>query len=242
MTRRERTALHASGDVTAIWSGLSPYTKGAVVGVLIGVVLIASLISYRVLAGTPVSSRVLVMLALKNEQGVVVPRTLALYDRSGPEPTVEYLDPMTPALVPGTSGQTIRDAFPFGGGESVAGMVADDLDIETPDWVVVTPEVWSGLASSRTLSLDAPRRLQAFSAGRLFAYEAGRRSVPASEAAVILDAADYLSSVERVRVTRSVGRLLAEAFAKDAPPVETNLAPDMVGSWSKVLHNATETR
>lgn len=147
-------------------------------------------------------------LVLPDENGVVRPRVIDVVSRTATGWVAVSVSPTLSAVVPGTSGHTLADAYTFGGGSGLLDAYNASGHGRVEHWVTVDAAGWSRLAGTESLSLDIPRHMEVFDGRRLVTFEAGPASVPASEAAVLLDGVDYLDPSDAARVREQVGRLL----------------------------------
>lgn len=80
---------------------------------------------------------VVVVFASRAEDGAEVAQVVALVTGGGR--TVRLLDPQGAVTIPGSSYQTLADAYPFGGGEAVARALGGAATRRAPMWTWWSP-------------------------------------------------------------------------------------------------------
>jgi hypothetical protein len=183
---------------------------GVAAGLAVAVGVIA-LVGYVRVSGrqisfkrTPDVSRVIVIVALPGEDGAVGAQVISEVDlRSG---AIESIDPSMAVSIPGTSYSTLRDAYPFGGGEGVAKALARARGEQAIPYMVLTHDaVERSLAAEGGFEVDLPEPMAVFDGERLYEWSAGPvRVSTVSELRAILNGAAYLDRDARDGVLRQI--------------------------------------
>jgi len=99
---------------------------------------------------------------------------------------VSVLDTLMSATVSGTSATNAYEAFPFGGGPTVASVLAEQSGDAALPWVVVPASTWADLIDQAGgVSIDIPQRFSAYRAGELVLLEQGRQLLDGAEAVAV---------------------------------------------------------
>ncbi|MCL4079019.1 hypothetical protein MX659_05385 [Coriobacteriia bacterium Es71-Z0120] len=214
---------------------------GVATGLAVAVGVIA-LVGYLRISGRPVPfkrtpdvSRVIVVVALPGEDGAFGAQVISEVDlRSG---AIESIDPSMAVSIPGTSYSTLRDAYPFGGGEGVAKALARARGEQAIRYMVLTHDaVERSLAAENGFEVDLPEPMAVFDGERLYEWSAGPVHVSTvSELRAILNGAAYLDRDARDDVLRQIAERAASwpgrypggvaAIARD-DGIETDLTED----------------
>lgn len=136
-------------------------------------------------------SELLVICTAPDEDGGEVAAIAFVIDVAGRD--FRVLDTTASSAVPGTSANSAREAFPFGGGDVVAGVLASQTGGSPLEWVVVAGPVWSEIVDKAGgLSVEIPVGLSSYTQGRLTHIEAGRRDLSGAELVAVAASTDYL--------------------------------------------------
>lgn len=209
-------------------------TAGLVV-VLIALGGIAYLkVTGKRLPGTPDAGveRVLVIVALPDENGDVVAQAVAAVDLKAQ--TLRSIDPSRSVAIPGTSYSTLRDTYPFGGGDGVARALAQTSGQAHWSWFVMNEvSLARAFASGASIPVDLEEGMSVFDGERLYEFPRGAVTIrTVSELRAIVNGASYLMPAARERVLRDVAvgavRLMAAypggvSAAVDSGFVESDL-------------------
>jgi hypothetical protein len=157
-------------------------------------------------------SKVLVIATVPSAEGGEVAALAFVADATTLEPVV-VLDTLRPAAIPGTSARTARDAYPYGGGDTVARALAQQTDGNVIEWVVLPAELWSELVDqSGGALITAPQGLSSYVDGRLTVVEPGENKLTGSELAGLAAAVDFFDrDVEARKVLEDVTIVLHAA-------------------------------
>jgi hypothetical protein len=212
---------------------------GAVLG-LAAVVIVAVLVRANVIPfGSPANKQdvpgTLVALVLPAEDGVRVPRVLVYYPSGGGSGLV--VDPRTEVAVPGTSANSLADAYSFGGGDGLARGYAAAAGVATPGWVVVDEKTWPELANGRKLLVPLEEPIDVFNGVDLVSFPSGVVSVGASETASLMAGTDHLDRVERAKVLLAVAEGVQGMLASRASSAHlaTNETAEVFSAWQTSL-------
>lgn len=135
-------------------------------------------------------TRVVVIGTVPGPEGGEVAALAFVVDGGVDGPTV--LDTLRPAAIPGTSARTARDSYPYGGGATVARALAQQIDGNSLEWVVVPAETWTELIDQAGgTTITAPQGLSAYIEGELTVVEPGQNELSGSQLAGLVAAVDY---------------------------------------------------
>jgi len=216
---------------------------GAALG-LVAVGVAAALVLTGVLgplrpSDAPVDGPVLVALVLPNETGVLQPQVIDVYSRTTNGWAVRSVSPTLPAVVSGTSGSTLADAYSFGGGSALAKAYSQLGRGSATSWVVVDPSGWSRLASSTSLPFNLPAHLEVFDGSQLVAFQEGSGTVAPSQLALLFDGTRYLPAGESAAVRTQAGDLLGSELRNvgvlGVSGVVSDLPPRRLATWLRGL-------
>ena len=216
--------------------------RAALIGAAIAILLVAGFVAAVALHVIPVGTQgqksaeaVAVAFVLPGSDGVVAPRTLDIYSRTGSGYAVRSVSPMTPAQVPGTGGTTLADAYSFGGGDGLMSALNSTRGDAIDGWVIVDASTWLRLHGSAPVAFELPSQVEVFDGKRLYSFSEGHASVPADQLPELLQGAGYLSASENAAVRKQAGDLLREALAAggstSAGLVRSDLNKDVLAQW-----------
>lgn len=186
-----------------LWGALA-----GVIAVVVAVALVLTGVLHLPGAKSSAERSTLLVLVMPDDHGVLVPRVIDLYSGTGSSARVTSVDPLESAVVPGTSGNTLRDAFAYGGGSKLAAAYTANHGGDTPSYVVIDPDAWFALMGERQLLLDLPADINVFDGKDLYEFDRGEHAIESSRVVEVLKGADYLSSGDRRVVRAEVGDLL----------------------------------
>lgn len=219
-----------------IWRSLA---IGAVLGLVgvIGLGVWALQVARR--AAEPPTD-ILVVALTRDTDGAVVAGVVFAVDRAGDAVEPRFADTTAKVPIPGTSYDTLRDSYAFGGGSAVLDAVkalggADSGLGAVPDeWVVLPEETWVRLVDETGgARVDVPTDVNAFSGGELHMIPEGERSVSGAELAVLANAIGYVQSPAgagrlRFEVGSAVARAVSESWDSIAEAVDSGAASSSV--------------
>ena len=225
--------------------------KSALAGALVAVLLVglaAALVTTGTLSrftreAASVSGPVLVTVVLPDENGVVQPRVVDLYTRTASGWELQSVDPSMPAVVSGTSAQTLADAYSFGGGSALDAAYASSTGTKPSAWATVDASGLESLLGSGTVMLDIPASMEVFDGRQLHTFSAGTTQTAVARLPELMDGAAYLSASDSLLVRRQIGELVAAALPGAATHAEgalqSNLRPAQLQEWLTGLGSPT---
>jgi hypothetical protein len=176
---------------------MSGWAKAAIVGGVIAALLAVALVAAIALGVVSVPheplTRVLVIGTAPDQNGTAAAAFAYIHDTTSGEVTV--LDTLEPSTVSGTSAANAFEAFPFGGGASVAAALSPQSGDPSLPWVVLPAETWISLVDEAGgATVEMPERFSSYSAGKLVLLEQGRQSLTGAEAATVAGSAGVFTS------------------------------------------------
>lgn len=225
------------------------FRRALLAGTLAGVVVIAAIAAYVFATGglRPAhagADDVIVVLILPDEDGVAIPRTIARY--AAIAPAALHVDPLTPAKIAGTGYDTLRDAYPFGGGSGLASALhgatppppGAAASGPRPAYVLVDRDALIALATlggmNARLTLDNPEHMEVFDGSAMYTFTEGSITVDPADLPALFNGAEYLTEADReslrVQVAGEiVSRLVSAPGSFDS--VETDLSAEEFATW-----------
>lgn len=215
--------------------------RGLLAG-LAAVLVIAAGVAYLRLSGNRLPferardiDAVLLVVGLPDENGDVVAQCIAVADLA--RRTVSSIDPSTRVTIPGTTYSSLRDAYPFGGGDGVARAVAGLRGEEPMPWIALGPDaVFHVLGRTGQFGVQIDEPMSVFDGERLYEFPAGIVMVgTVKDLRAVLNGSAYLSPSARRHVLESVAAGIVDAIASyedgigaaiKAGVVESDLTPE----------------
>ena len=207
----------------------------AFAAVLVIVAVAAVLANAGVLGGDGVPAegltRVLIVAASPDENGDVVGQIIVLADVTEKPAALEAVSPALPVSIPGTTYDTLADAYPFGGGAGVADALARARDEVPHPYVALTAEeLADAVDAAGGITVALPADMSVFDGTDLFTFERGEQTLGAAELQAVLKGAPYLADADRERLDASLAQGLAAVLAADQEALtgatRTNLSSD----------------
>lgn len=175
-----------------------------------------------------------------------VAQLVGVVNTSGGRLRVELIDPLSKVALSGTTYDTLRDAYPFGGGVGVAsawerlrGMRAMPVVTVSERAFATAVDRWGGIEAT------VPVAANVFDGTRLFSFSTGRQHLSGAQARALLGSAEYLTDpAARVEIWRAVVTGLARAAASNAPDLRdlgngggmtSTLRPADLQVWADLL-------
>jgi len=210
------------------------FGRSLLTGVLIGLILVAAVVGYLLWTGLQESKHagpddVAVMLALADEEGVVLPRTVDRFVTSSGATTVEHVDVREEIEIPGTSYTQLRDAYTFQGPAGVAAAVGEGAE-RVPSYVVLDLAAYKRLMGDKAIRVDIPEHMEVFDGESLRTFEEGETEIGPDDITALFLGVQYLDADQRERVGVQVGEAIAQRLAEDPS----------AGSWLETDLNAEE--
>jgi hypothetical protein len=224
--------------------------KAVTIGAVAGVVVIAVVIAVAMMgltssapSGTAANS-VAVALVLPDEDGVVTLRVLDVYSAGGGKAaTVRSVSPTTPAVVSGTGGTSLADAYSFGGGEMLADALKQQAGLPVSAWVVVDQRGWDALRGDAPLQIDLPSAIDVFDGKRLYSFNAGKVSISSNHTGRLLDGAVYLTPTQGRDVRVQVGDALRSTLASGGPDLvsytRSSMPASALSEWARGVRSVS---
>jgi hypothetical protein len=176
---------------------MSGWAKAAIAGGVIAALLAVALVAAIALGVVSVPheplTRVLVIGTAPDENGTAAAAFAYVHDATSGD--VIVLDTLEPSSVSGTSANNAFEAFPFGGGRSVAVALSPQTRDPSMPWVVMPAETWTSLMDDAGGAMvEMPERFSSYRAGKLVLLEQGRQSLSGAEAAAVAGSAGVFTS------------------------------------------------
>lgn len=192
------------------------YGRSLLWGALLGLAGIAALAGYLYYNASSTAYRggvpeeVLVVGAVQDADGASVGGVIFMLDSEGGFEYVEATDPVT---IPGTSYETLQDAYAFGGGASVAEAYGRLRDVETPAWLALPQDVWmAAVDEAGGVIVDVDEGVYVFLGKELVSIEGGEQELSGAELAAYWAAAPFADSERKVQsVRKTVSDAVADA-------------------------------
>ena len=215
----------------------------AVVGAVLAVVAVATFVAVFVVRSgglatrskeVTADARVMLAVVVPDMRGVATPVAITLYPAFPDGPSGELVDPATRVTVSGTSANTLRAAYPYGGGAVLAAGIAQARAVPAPYWVVVDQGAQQRAAAGSRIRVRLGHPIDVFDGTRLSSFPSGTVDVAASQLAPLMAGARLLSGAEgtsvRADVAAAVVRMLV-ARGADTSGVATDLSPQQLSAW-----------
>lgn len=171
-------------------------------------------------------SRVVLVGAGADENGDVVAQIVSIADVSGAGATLEPVSPAMSVTIPGTTYDTLADAYPFGGGAGVATALARARGGDPLPYVALSASALeAALEQQGSGKLTLPAPMSVFDGEELFTLSSGAQELTPAEVAAVFKGAPYLSADERAELDIELAELLASLVAETPfDQVDTDLS------------------
>lgn len=182
-------------------------------------------------------TRVLLVGAGADENGDALAQIVSIADVSGASATLTAVSPATPVTIPGTTYDTLADAYPFGGGAGVAASLARSSNaVQLPYVALDARTLAAALEGEGSVTLDLPAPMSVFDGEELFTLPSGRQDLTPEEVAAVFKGAPYLASAERAELDGELAVLLARAIGGTAyESVDTDLSDEAYAALQSAL-------
>lgn len=165
-----------------------------------------------------VPSTLVVIAESELEDGTKVAGAVAMLSWSASDViSVEPVDTLGSADIPGTSYDRLRDALSLGGAELVARLSSGATDAEDLGWLLLDEDAWSLLvddAGGAPVTLSGSTTV--FTGEKLFRFSKGSRTLTGEEAAALLRGSETLSGADKGAGVRSeITSAIATAVTRD---------------------------
>lgn len=196
----------------------------ALTAVVVVVAAAVILVQAGVLGSRAVSaddlSRVLIVAASPDENGSVVAQVIAVVDVTTTPATLEPVSPALNVTIPGTTYDTLADAYPFGGGRGVAEALARARNEEPLPYVALTADELAGaVEAAGGMRVTLPAAMSVFDGEDLYTFKAGEQTLSAARLQAVLKGAPYLADAEREKLDAELGAALAGLLAESPEPL-----------------------
>jgi hypothetical protein len=185
---------------------------------------------------------VAVALVLPNEDGVVTLRVLDVYSSVGGMWSVRSVSPTTAAVVSGTGGSSLADAYSFGGGDMLAKALREQAGLPVSAWATVDQQGWDALRAGAPFQIDLGSPIEVFDGSRLVSFKSGRDTVASAQTAKLLDGTAYLKASESREVRIQVGDVLRSSLASAGPDalsrIHSSWSGSAFGEWAGGVRSA----
>lgn len=212
-----------------------------VVGVVVGIVLLGVLPSGSS-SDVPADGAVAVALVLPDQDGVITLRVLDVYNPSGGNWSIRSVSPTTAAVVSGTSGTSLADAYSYGGGDALAEALSTQAGLPVSGWVTVDLRAWEALRGNAPFEMDLASDIAVFDGRQLHSFGSGRVTVSSAQTPRLLDGASFLNASESRDIRVQVGDVLRSSLASAGPEALSGVRSSWSGSalreWAKSLSAA----
>lgn len=216
-----------------------PFAIGALTALVVVVVIVAAIVvggggPSRRSKELPTDARVMVVVVVPDLHGVATPVAITLYPAFPSAAESEAVDPETPVTVSGTSANTLRAAYPFGGGATLSAGIAQARGIAEPYWVVIDQAGLQQLASGTTIRIHLDHPVDVFDGTRLSSFPSGTVEATPLQVAPLMAGVARLNSAEAASVRGELGAevlRLAVANPADVSAVTTSLTPMQLSAW-----------
>lgn len=182
-------------------------------------------------------TRVLLVGAAADENGDVVAQIVAVADVSGPTATLEPVSPATGVTIPGTTYDTLADAYPFGGGAGVAEALARDDGTDPLPYVALDARALAAAVEQEgSVRLTLPAPMSVFDGDELFTLPTGAQSLDPAELSAVFRGAPYLDPTHRAELDAELAPLLARLVGVSAfEAVDTDLSAEAYTALQSAL-------
>lgn len=180
---------------------------GRVVLVVVAVLSLAALavIGYtawrvRDVAAQKPPAQVVVIGESELEDGTTVAGLVAVLENDDGRVSVRAVDTASPAAIPGTSYDRLRDALAMGDADLVAELVREGE--EDTEWLLLDEPSWSSLlVAGGEVEFEVPTSTTVFTGDRLFRFSPGSTTLDAASAAALARGSELLGKEgEQVRL------------------------------------------
>lgn len=175
---------------------------GALIGILaLGAAVLAAFLGVGSSGYQPagVPDEILVVCPVRDAEGATVGGILFLLDPAG---RVDVVDATMRVTIPGTSYETLQDAYPFGGGAAVAAAYADRKGVEIPAWLVLPEAEWMSVVDQAGgAEVEVRESINAYVEGSLVSIEEGKGTLTGSQLAALWASASFADTPSARRST-----------------------------------------
>ena len=213
----------------------------AVIALVVVVAAVVGLVLTGRIGNTGVAaadlSRVLLVGAGADENGDVVAQIVTIADVSGAAASLEPVSPALSVPIPGTTYDTLADAYPFGGGSGVAEALARwDGAAQLPYVALDARTLAAALEEEGSVTLELPAPMSVFDGEELFTLGSGEQDLDPEEVGAVFKGAPYLPDSQRSALDAELATLLARAISRTAyEDVDTDLSAEAYAALQTAL-------
>jgi hypothetical protein len=182
----------------------------------------------------PADARVMLVVVAPDLRGIATPVAVTLYPAFPSGPASEPVNPETSVTVSGTSANTLRAAYPFGGGAALSTGIGQARGIPAPYWIVVDDAALQRLATGASIPVQLDKPIDVFDGKRLSSFPSGTVDAAVWEIGPLMAGVARLSPQQAapVRTGLAAGVLrLAVAEGADTSGVATDMTPAQLSEW-----------
>jgi hypothetical protein len=210
--------------------------RSAAIGALIGVILIAGAAGLYGTIGAPRGSRkaperVVLIVESASADGSTGAQLLALVA----DGRLQDVSPDTSVTVPGTSGDTLRDAYTFGGPAGVAAALGASRGISGVGYLAIPQSVWGPAVDRRGgVSVEIPVEMNVFDGGSMTTLRAGKQVLSGAGIAVALRGLPYIGAADQTDLRTSLEQGIASSIAGqgiDAQAMRSDMSKTVLAGW-----------
>lgn len=182
-------------------------------------------------------TRVLMVGAAADENGDVVAQVITVGDVSESAKSLDAVNPATVVTIPGTTYDTLADAYPFGGGAGVAEALARVQGTDPLPYVALNARALAAaLEREGSVRLTLPAPMSVFDGEELFTLSSGAQELSPEEVGAVFKGAPYLAQAERAELDTELAGLLASLVAETPfDQVDTDLSAEAYSALQSSL-------
>lgn len=216
----------------------------AVIALVVVVAAVVGLVATGRIGDTGVApedlTRVVLVGAAPDENGDVVAQIVAIADVSGAAASLEPVSPALSVPIPGTTYDTLADAYPFGGGSGVVEALARwNGEAQLPYVALDARTLASALEGQGSVSLTLPAPISVFDGEELFTLSSGTQKLTPAEVGAVFKGAPYLSDSQRSALDAELATLLTRLIgATGHESVDTDLSAEAYAALQAALASA----
>lgn len=215
-------------------AGEGTFGRSLVVGAVLGLVVVALFAAgvylFRgdeLLGGSGSPEDLLVVLETTEADGAHVAGVILHMVVAEDTCTVEVVDPLLEVTLPGTSYTSLKDAYPFGGGGSVADTWAEAEGREIPSWVALPGAVWGEIVDEDGgVVVDVATPVNVYADGEFVSIPGGEAQQLGSSAVrgLLADLAFNADATDADEMRIGIGSALADALRLNWDAVSDEVA------------------
>lgn len=159
-------------------------------------------------------SKVLLVAVAPDDEGSTVAQAIGVLDLD--TGGFSAVSPSMKVSIPGTSYESLSDAYPFGGGAGVSEALARARgESPLPYAVIGGEELDQAVGAAGGVSVDLPEPMSVFDGKTLYTFNAGERRLTAEQLEAVFRGAPYASAALRDRLDAELANALLQALRAD---------------------------